>query len=146
MSGGSSLRPLGRLAGGCALPPVASLRAFSSRRMPEGCCRLARQLELMEAGWRCSRSLCWRLMSWTHMPASKRLHRSVTFLSNKPREAVNTKNYYAVTGVFTVFYSFFDGFRPIRIKDHNFLFYKRLLHTKNVAMGHQNIRTITPYT
>ena len=73
VSGGSSLRPRERLLGGSALPPVACLRAFSSSRMPEGCCRLARQVELTEAGWRCSRSRCWRLMSWTHGPVSRTL-------------------------------------------------------------------------
>lgn len=60
-SGGRRAFPRTRLAGSSA--GSRRSRASSSRRMPTGCCRLARQPALTAAGSRLSRAACWQLMS-----------------------------------------------------------------------------------
>lgn len=60
VSGGSSLRPRARLEGGSSGTAAGPFsRLSSSSRMPMGCCRLARQLELTAAGCTPNSSLCW---------------------------------------------------------------------------------------
>lgn len=54
--------PRTRLAGGSC--GASCSRASSNRRMPTGCCRLARQPAPTEAGSRLSKSVCWQLISW----------------------------------------------------------------------------------
>lgn len=60
-SGERRVRPWNLLAGGSW--GTRWSRASSRRRMPTGCCRLARQPALTEAGSRLSKSVCWQLIS-----------------------------------------------------------------------------------
>lgn len=59
VSGGSSFLPRARLEGGSSGTLLECKRLCSKRRMPMGCCRLAKQLPLTLAGSTFSRAECW---------------------------------------------------------------------------------------
>lgn len=63
MSGETSLQPRDFLDGGWS-EPASCNKLSSSRRIPKGCWRLTRQVELITGGLICCRSLCWKHMSW----------------------------------------------------------------------------------
>lgn len=69
MSGGISLQPRDFLDGGSSKPASCN-KLSSSRRIPKGCWRLTRQVELITVGLICCRSLFRKHMSWQNTDQS----------------------------------------------------------------------------
>lgn len=114
VSGGISRRPLDRLEGGSAETLVCN-RPSSSSRIPDGCWRLTRHVELMAAGSRSCRSRFWLHISFKTQKATARRVRLCCSAGDSPWSTDNFIQGPRLRGIFPLSCLSVNVYFPIKI-------------------------------